>query len=88
MERVLTFKYPFEQTENKDKLKILLSENHIEFICYESNGYYPHEFIVRKSGRKWNELYSIINSVESAKYIFKNTTIDIVDGKLTEIIHC
>ncbi len=88
MEKVLTFKYSFEQTKIKDKLKAVLSENHIEFICYESNNYYPHEFIVRKSGRKWNDLYSIINSVKPAKYSFKNTVIDMYNGKLVEVVHC
>ena len=88
MERALTFKYPFELSECKDKLKETFTENNIEFICYESDGYYPHEFVVRKSGRKWNDLYAIINSVKAAKYSFKNTYFDVVDGKLSERVYC
>lgn len=86
MERVLMFKYPFERKKEMDKLKRIFMENNIEFICYESDGYYPHEFIVRKSKRKWDELYKIINSVYPVKYSFKKTNIEVIDGKLSEVI--
>ena len=82
MERVLTFKYPYERKEEKDIIKEVLTENNIEFICYESEGYYPHEFVIRKSGRKWDDIRHIINSVLSARYSFKNTEIKKIDGKL------
>lgn len=88
MERVLWFKYPFEWKTEMEKLKSVLTENNVEFICYESSGYYPHEFIVRKSGEKWNDLCKLINSVRAARYRFKNTNIEIRDGKLTEICYC
>lgn len=84
MERVLTFKCPYEKKVEKDKLKAEFQQHNIEFICYESNGYYSHEFVIRKSGRKWNDIYKIINSVMSAKYNFKNTDIGLRDGKLVE----
>lgn len=85
MERALTFKYPFEYMGEKDKLKQVLTENNIEYICYESSGYYSHEFVVRKSGMKWNDIYSIINSVKPAKYSFKNTRFEHIDNSLKEI---
>lgn len=88
MERVLTFKYPFECLDKVIHLKEVLKEHNIEFICHESNGYYSHEFIVRKSGKKWNDLYRIINSVKPVKYEFKKTYIDLVDGELKEIVYC
>lgn len=88
MERVLTFNYPFESIAEVNKLKKLFTNNNIEFICYESKAYYPHQFVVRKSGRKWNELYEMINSVKAAKYRFKNTYIEVIEGKLTEIVYC
>ena len=88
MERVLWFKYPFEWKTEMEKLKLVLTENNVEFICYESSGYYPHEFIVRKSGKKWNNLYKLINSVRATRYRFKNTNIEIRNEKLTEICYC
>lgn len=88
MERVLYFKYPFEYKTEMEKLKAVLTENNIEFICYESSGYYPHEFIVRKSGKKWNDLYKLVNSVKATRYRFKNTHLEIRDGKLTEVYYC
>lgn len=83
-ERVLYFCYPFESKAEMQKLKSVLAENNIEFICYESNGYYPHEFVVRKSGKKWDDIYKVINSVKSAKYNHKYVYLKYLDGKLTE----
>lgn len=88
MEKVLYFKYPFEYKTEMEKLKSVLTENNVEFICYESSGYYPHEFIVRKSGKKWNDLYKLVNSVKATRYRFKNTYLEVRDGKLTEICFC
>lgn len=88
MERVLTFKYPFEFAEEMKKLIKLFTEENVEFICHESDGYYPHVFVVRKSKRRWNELYQMINSVKAAKYEFKKANIETVDGRLTEVIYC
>lgn len=86
MERVLVFNYPFEFTDKVQQLKDVLKQNYVEFICKESNGYYPHSFIVRKSGRRWNELYKMINSVRAAKYEFRKVELDHRDGRLVEII--
>lgn len=88
MERVLIFKYPFEFLEKVNLLKELLIKNNVEFICYESNGYYAHEFVVRKSGKRWNDIYKIINSIRPAKYEFKKTCIESVNGELKEIVYC
>lgn len=87
MERVLTFKYVFEDIEKVRQLKNVFAQNNIEFICYESSGYYSHEFIVRKSGKKWNDIYEIINSVKAARYIYKKIHLDYIDGELREVIY-
>lgn len=71
MERVLNFKYPYEHIKQVQELKKIFKEENIQFICYESNGYYPHEFIVRKSNKKWNELYKIINFIKESICIKK-----------------
>lgn len=86
MERVLVFKYPLEFTDKVKQLKDVLKQNNVEFICDESNGYYPHSFIVRKSGKRWNELYKMINSVRTAKYDFRKAELDYRGGNLVEII--
>ncbi len=52
MEIVLNFKYPYERIKQVQELKKIFKEKNIQFICYESNGYYPHEFVVRKSKKK------------------------------------
>ena len=85
MEKVLYFKYPFEYKAETEKLKSVLTDNNVEFICYESSGYYPHEFIVRKSGKRWNDLFRLINSVKAARYSFKNTYLEMYNGKLKEV---
>lgn len=85
-ERVLYFRYPFECKAETQKMKAVLNESKIEFICYESPGYYPHEFVLRKSGKKWNDIYKIVNSVKSAKYIFKNVYLEYLNGKLKDYI--
>ena len=64
MERVLTFEYPYECVDDVRKLKKVLKNNGVEFICYESKGYYSHEFVIRKSGKRWNDIYCIVNSVK------------------------
>ncbi len=84
MERVLTFKYPYEKKEEKNKLKAEFQKHNIEFICYESNGYYANEFVVRKSGRRWDDIYKIINSIMPVKYTLKNVNIRLRDGELVE----
>mgnify|MGYP007026709095 CR=1 FL=1 len=88
MERVLQFEYPFERKAEAEKLKTVLKENNVVFICYEASKYYSHKFIVRKSGKKWNDLYKLINSVQATKYSFKNTDIEIRNGKWAEICYC
>lgn len=86
-ERVLYFCYPFENKADMQKLKTVLEENKIEFICYESDGYYPHEFVVRKSGKKWEDIYKVINSVKAAKYNYKYVYLKYLDGQLKEYVY-
>lgn len=86
MERVLIFNYPFEFIEKVNQLKSALNDNKIEFVCHESNGYYPHQFIIRKSDKKWNDICKIINSVMAAKYNFRKAELERRDGKLIEIV--
>ena len=87
MEKVLIFKYPFEFLDKVKQLKEVLKNSSIEFICYESSDYYPHEFVIRKSGKRWNDIYKIINSVRPAKYEFKKTCIESVNGELKETVY-
>lgn len=86
-ERALTFDYPFDCQREMENLKTVLTENNIEFICYESNGYYPHRFVVRKSEKKWNDIYHIINSVKPSMYRSINTNFKIYNGQLEEVAY-
>lgn len=87
-ERILYFSYPFEMKDKVKKLKDVLHQNNIEFICHESSGYWNFEFVVRKSGKKWNDIYTIINSVKPAMYRFRNASIETRNGKFVEVIYC
>lgn len=84
-ERVMCFKYSFKFQTETEKLKNVFEQNRIQFICYQSNGYYANEFIVRKSGRKWSDICALINSIKSAKYDYKNKNFEIIDGKIKEV---
>ena len=84
--RVLYFSYPFECQKEAETLHRTLNTNNIQHIYYKSNSHYNHEFVVVKSGKKWNDIYKIINSVKASHYRFKNVDLEVYDGKLTEII--
>ena len=83
-ERALTFKYPYESIDVVNKIQRLLDDNGVEFILYKSDGYYPHEFVVRKGSYTWNDIMRLVNSVKAPKYSYKNTEFGDRDGKLVE----
>lgn len=84
-EKILRFGYPYEDIEKAKELEKLLDKNKVKFLFYESNGYWKHEFVVRKSGYTWNELMKLINSVKPAKYKKEKTWFN-DDGE--EIVFC
>ncbi len=67
-EVALKFGYPFGYIADAKALVKLLDQKNVKYLFYESNGYWNHEFIVRKSGYTWNEIMEMINSIRSAKY--------------------
>lgn len=67
-ERVCKFRYNYEWAAEKDALKEKFTQNGIKFICHESNGGWPHEFVVMRSGKKWDDIYRIVNSVHAVRY--------------------
>lgn len=67
-EIALRFKYPYEYADEAKAIEKLLDKNKVNFLFYESNGYWGHEFVVRRSGYTWNEIMEMINSVKPAKY--------------------
>ena len=68
VETVLCFGYPYEKEAEAIRLTEVLQANGIDFIFYKSTGYYNHEFIVRRSGKTWNEVMRTINSVYAVRY--------------------
>lgn len=67
-ERVCKFDYPYEHIEEMKALKEAFNTAGINFICHESNGGWPHQFIVMRSGKTWNDIYKIVNSIKAARY--------------------
>lgn len=69
-ERYLYFKYPYDYTtkEQINNIETLLHENNIAYVFYQSSGYYPHEFYIAKSGKTWDNIMRLINSVKAPKY--------------------
>ena len=87
-ERALTFKYPPFRKAEAERLNLLLDAEGIEHIIYKGDEYYPTTFVVRKCGRKWNDIYKLINSVYAAKYRLIDTTFEVRDGRLFEVVIC
>lgn len=67
-ETVLKFAYPFAMKDKAKELTELLDNNGIDYKFYESDGYWPHEFVVRRSGRTWNDIMKMVNSVHAVRY--------------------
>lgn len=98
-ERCLTFKYGGDdKNEKAEQLAKVLKENNIDFICYNTDSTYYHcQFVVRRCGKKWNDLMRLINSIKAAKYDYVKTDFYIKDmeqehkgilGNMQEVIHC
>lgn len=96
-ERFLCFKYGSDE-ETKgfvNKLCDLLTENNIDFVCYWDDGeskYYPCEFVVRRCGKRWNDIMALINTVKAAKYDYRTKDFYISDevkrGNIQEVCIC
>lgn len=68
-ERILYFTYSSDDfISNTKALKELLSDKGIFFECTKTDIY--TRFYVRRSGRTWNGIYKLINSIEPARYRF------------------
>jgi len=96
-ERCLTFKYAGNDKAEKSKsLSNLLEQNNIDYVCYLENGnYYPCQFILRRSGKKWNDIMKLVNSVQAPKYDYAKIDFYITDevkknvlGKIQVVQYC
>jgi hypothetical protein len=93
-ERCMTFKYASEDKVEKSKeLANLFSTSNIDFVCYLETGYYyPCQFTVRRSNKKWNDIMRLINSIKAAKYDFSNISFYITNeprdvlGNIQEVL--
>ncbi len=84
-ETVLRFKYPYGCTDEAKALERLLDKKSVKFIFYESDGYWDHEFVVRKSGYTWKDVMSMVNSIKPAKYKKEKTWFN---QDMDEIVFC
>ena len=97
-ERCLTFKYAGEDKIQKSKSLVnLLLLNNIDFVWYIATGnYYPCQFTVRRSGKKWNDIMKLVNSIQSPKYNYAKSNFYITNeqrrenvfGNIQEVVHC
>lgn len=66
-ERTLCFTYSSDNfLSQTGDLTVLLTDNGISFECVKTDCY--ARFYVKKSGRKWNDIYKLVNSVNPARY--------------------
>jgi len=75
-EIVLTFTYPSDNVDEANRLCDLFDENNIEYKCYDIESGYPIQFNVCRSGKSWNDIMKLINSVKAARYRQKKLFVD------------
>lgn len=70
MEMVLTFTYNHAFVEDAKRLCDELDRNNIEYKCYniDNKKGYPIQFIILRSGKTWNAIKQIVNSIKPARY--------------------
>ena len=75
-EVVLTFKYPSNAVEDANRLCDLFDENNIDYKCYDIDSGYPIQFKVLRSGKTWNDIMKLINSIHPARYEKEKLVVD------------
>ena len=86
-ERCLKFKvYGDITTSIVCKIANLFIDNDIDFVGYFSDGYHPAEFTVRRSGKKWDDIIELINSIKPCKYEYKKETFYITNDKRNGVL--
>jgi transcription elongation factor Elf1 len=79
-ERCLTFNIAGErQTYNAVTIANLLVDNNIDYVGY-FNEHRP-KFIVRRSGKKWEDIMRLINTVYAPKYDYEKQTFHTTNRK-------
>lgn len=81
-EVVLTFTYPSDAVEEANRLCDLLDDNNIEYKCYDIESGYPIQFKVCRSGKSWNDIMKLINSVKAARYRQQKMFVDRTENTL------
>lgn len=81
-EVVLTFTYPSDAVEEANRLCEIFDDNNIEYKCYDIESGYPIQFKVCRSGRNWNDIMKLINSVKAARYRQQKMFVDRTENTL------
>jgi hypothetical protein len=83
-EVILKFTYPSTASEDAQKLCEVLDQNNIEYKCYDKDGTsgYPIQFNVLRSGKTWNDIMRLINSVRPARYKQEKMFVEHNNGQL------
>lgn len=79
-QRCLSFKY--YDIDKAKELEKLLSNNNINYVAYYDGLYIL--FKVAKSGKKWNDLMRLINSIKAP--VYKYVQACIVNGEEYELL--
>lgn len=84
-EVILKFTYPSTASEDAQRLCDVLDQNNIEYKCYDKEGTsgYPIQFNVLRSGKKWNDIMRLINSVRPARYRQEKSIVVRENGQLS-----
>lgn len=82
-EMVLKFTYNPAFVEDAKRLCSELDRNNIEYKCYNiDDAGYPIQFNILRSGKTWNDIMHIVNSIRPARYKQEKLKVIRDNGKL------
>ena len=85
LERALTFRYPEQYRDQAYELDDLLTDEGVKHVMYDDRDF-GFKFVIGRSGRTWNDLMKLINSVKSAKYNYVQTIFEEQNGRWVEVV--
>lgn len=84
-ERALTFRYPEQYSDQAHELDDLLTDEGIKHVMYDDRDF-GFKFVIGRSGRTWNDIMKLINSVKAPKYDYIQTRFDERNGRWIEVV--
>jgi hypothetical protein len=89
----MVFNYYKPDNGNAENLMDLFRQNNIDYVCYDDFHYY--KFVVRRCGKKWDDIMVLVNSISATKYNFESINFRLTDenrptgvcGNIQEIVN-